>query len=217
MSEQKAAKTLAGKNGARKVVVSRVMWSIIAMAYAAMVAYVAIALGRYDSAMVTLFDRIIFYLTAGATVAGLLLTIRQSITASRQLEINTLLASKQLIANALHGITTDKGMLELVDGIERKTIEIMAYDPKTVAVLNRLLSHFAVIANAHKHNLISDDDLYILHDLFRVMGNKAVRDHVEYNLGEMKNTFPKIDEHPYKVLMDMVDRFLGDDHAAKPR
>lgn len=193
------------------------MWWIIALAYAIIVAYAAITSGGYDAAAVTRFEKIIFYVTAVATVAGLCFTIRQSATASRQLKINTHLASKQLIANALHGITTDKGMLKLVDGIEKKTIEIMAYDPKTVAILNRLLSHFAVVANAHKHNLISDDDLYILHDLFRVMGNKAVRDHVEYNLGEMRKTFPQIDEHPYKVLMDMVDRFLGDDHDAKPQ
>ena len=194
------------------------MWWIIAFAYVAVVVYAATISCGYDTAMVTCLDKTIFYLSAFATMAGLWATIRQSVITSRQLKTNILLAGNRLIADTIHDIASDKGMQELFDGIEKKKIEIMAYDPKTVVLLNRLLARFAIIANARKDNIINDDALgIILYDLLRIMNNEAVKDHIEYNLGEMKKTFPKIDEHPYKVLMEMVDRFSGDNHSAKPR
>ena len=181
-------------------------WKVVAWVLCGIVAVALIVAGvwRYG---ITAFAFAMYHYQVFLAVGAIVATLG-TVVALCQLWFNTQLAGVKFVSDTLNEIVADKEILKIFNAAEQDGIAITALDHSTVTALNRLLSRFAIIAYAREKKIINDDALaIILYDLLRVLNNDAVKEHVKYRLGVMKNEFPKLRKHPYELLLKLLDRF----------
>lgn len=130
-------------------------------------------------------------------------------TGAEALEHSKRLVSLELVKSVKDKIAADREMQNMLDNIEAFKLELgSGSDAEKLKTLNGLLSHFAVIANAWKYNLVNDDSVcLIVERLLQVMNNEEVKTLLEPPVPEMKPDAISLHESSHKALMELVDHF----------
>ena len=224
VAKQKAAKIPAGENSTLGIVMRDgnevmgwgevIVWSACALTAVLVVAILHSSEKYYQ-----------FFLSVGAlaTAGGVLFAAwtaknvaRNAEITAQQLKDSNRLTSVNFVVNALSGFVKDDGMLKLFYNITDKTKaskkfkntdEYFKNNDGVEMNIDKLLSHFAVIAFARKNGFVSDADItLIIYDLLATMKDCEVRKYIKGHLAKAE-TIHSTDGHPYRVLMEFADSY----------
>ena len=171
--------------------------------------------GENGDAYIKILGLLALVVTALATVSAAYAACRSkdaadisAKTAADSLTHKKRLVSLELVNSVKNAIAADIEMQNMFENIKTSELEIEAGNKEKLKTLNGLLSHFAVIANAWKYNLVNDDDVcLIVGRLLQVMDNKAVKRRLKPPLPEMEPDTINLHESSHKALMELVDHF----------